>query len=151
MKEEHQQWMQHALRLAEKAQAQGEVPVGAVLVRHHELIAEGYNQPIESCDPTAHAEMVALRSGAKKIKNYRLLDATLYVTLEPCVMCFSALVHARVKRVIYACSDPKAGAISVFGLSQVPYFNHRFEIEQGVLALECSAMLKDFFLKRRGK
>lgn len=143
-------WLRQAIGLARYAEARGEVPVGAVLVRDNELIAEGFNQPILTCDPTAHAEIVALRAGAKRLNNYRLLETTLYVTLEPCVMCLGALVHARVTRLVFGCFDPRAGAIQTAGLLSAPYFNHQIEVVGGVLADECSALLKDFFAKRRG-
>lgn len=125
------------------------MPVGSVLVLEDNIISEGHNQPIMACDPTAHAEIIALRAGAKKLNNYRLLNTTLYVTLEPCVMCFSALVHARISRLVYACRDPKAGAISVFNLDKALHFNHRFEIVEGICAEESRVLLKQFFLKRR--
>src|SRR3990167_11165131 len=109
--ENHQRWMQRALTLAKQAEKIGEVPVGAVLVFNDEIIGEGYNQPISQCDPTAHAEMIALRQGAKTLGNYRLLGTTLYVTLEPCVMCAGAMVHARISRLVFGAKDPKVGAI----------------------------------------
>lgn len=142
------QWMQHALTLARQAEERNEVPVGAVLVHENNLIAEGYNQPISACDPTAHAEIIALRAGAKKLNNYRLLDTTLYVTLEPCVMCLGAIMHARVKRLVFASPDPKVS--STQALIGATYFNHSLEINSGILAEESSEMLKKFFVKRRG-
>ncbi|MDO8953478.1 MAG: tRNA adenosine(34) deaminase TadA [Gammaproteobacteria bacterium] len=145
-----QVFMQHALSLAQKAQAAGEVPVGAVIVLDNEIIAEGYNQPISHHDPSAHAEMQAIRQAAKKLGNYRLLNTTLYVTLEPCMMCLGAMVHARVKRLVYAASEPKAGVIhSAAQLANSTFLNHRLEISSGVMAEESSALLKAFFLQRR--
>ena len=142
--------MQHALTLARKAEAEGEVPVGAVLVRNEELIGEGWNQPISGNDPTAHAEIQAMRDAAQRISNYRLLDTTLYVTLEPCPMCAGAMVHARVGRVVFRATDPRTGAAgSVFNLLQAEALNHQAEVEGGVLADECSIMLRDFFRNKR--
>jgi tRNA(adenine34) deaminase len=146
-----QKFMRRAIELAREAEAAGEVPVGAVIVRDGEIVAEGFNRPISTHDPTAHAEMVALRAAAARLDNYRLLGTTLYVTLEPCAMCAGAMVHARVQRLVYAAPDPRAGAAgSVFNVVQNPALNHRLETEPGVLAEECSAMLRDFFVARRG-
>ncbi len=143
-------WMRHAIRLAQAAQAAGEVPVGAVIVQEGALLAEGWNRPISTSDPTAHAEMIALRAAAQTIGNYRLLDTTLYVTLEPCAMCASAMVHARVKRLVYAATDPRAGAAgSIFNIVQHPALNHRLDVTTGVLGEECSASLRSFFAARR--
>ncbi|HMN43176.1 MAG TPA: tRNA adenosine(34) deaminase TadA [Povalibacter sp.] len=143
-------WMRHAIRLAQMAQAAGEVPVGAVIVKDGNLLAEGWNRPISTSDPTAHAEMIALRAAAQNIGNYRLLDTTLYVTLEPCAMCASAMVHARVKRLVYAATDPRAGAAgSVFNIVQHAALNHRLDMTTGVLAGECSGLLRSFFAARR--
>ncbi len=143
-------FMARALELARAAQAAGEVPVGAVLVRDGRIIGEGSNRPIGTHDPTAHAEMVALRAGAEATGSYRLLDTTLYVTLEPCAMCAGAMVHARVKRLVFAARDPKAGAAgSVFNIVQHPALNHAVECEEGLMADECSALLRDFFRARR--
>lgn len=143
-------WMSRALDLARHAESQGEVPVGAVVVLNDELIGAGWNQPIRSHDPTAHAEIVALRAAAARLQNYRLPGATLYVTLEPCTMCVGALVHARVARVVYGASDPKSGAAgSVFSLLGSDRFNHRIAFEGGVLAEECGTMLRNFFQSRR--
>jgi len=142
--------MTRALELARAAEAAGEVPVGAVLVLHEAIIATGRNRPIGSCDPTAHAEIEALRAGARELGAYRLNDATLYVTLEPCVMCAAALVHARVRRVVFGAFDPQAGAagsmIDVFRLCGV---NHRTDVFGGVLAESCGALLRGFFEQRR--
>lgn len=143
-------FMARALELARAAEAAGEVPVGAVLVRDGQIIGEGFNQPISTHDPTAHAEMVALRAGAKAVGSYRLLETTLYVTLEPCAMCAGAMVHARVKRLVFAARDPKAGAAgSIFNIVQHPALNHAIECEEGVLAEECSTLLREFFRARR--
>lgn len=143
-------WMQHALQLAKSAEQQGEVPVGAVLILNNEIIGEGYNQPITDHDPTAHAEIIALRDAGKKIGNYRLLNSTLYVTIEPCIMCIGAIVHARCQRLVYGADDPKTGAVnSVFNILQSQKLNHHVECAQGVLAEECAQLLKNFFLARR--
>ncbi|RDI44821.1 tRNA adenosine(34) deaminase TadA [Aquicella lusitana] len=143
-------WMQRAIQLAETAALQGEVPVGAVLVLNDEVIGEGYNCPISHADPTAHAEIVALRSGAKKLQNYRLPNATLYVTLEPCLMCAGAVVHARIKRLVYGAADPKAGAIvSMATVLNEPFLNHRVQHEGGLLAETCGHLLSQFFQARR--
>lgn len=145
-------WMQRALELAHQAQAEGEVPVGAVLVKEDQILGEGWNAPIGKRDPTAHAEIRALRNAAKRLGNYRLLDTTMYVTLEPCVMCAGAIIHARVKRVVYGAADPKTGAAgSVFNILNSEQHNHRVQITAGVLEQECSALLKDFFKARRYK
>lgn len=143
-------WMQYALKLAERAQQEGEVPVGAVLVLNDEIIGAGWNRPIAAHDPTAHAEIMALRAGAEKLGNYRLNNTTLYVTLEPCVMCAGAMVHARIKRLVFGASDPKAGAIkSVFNILDSARLNHRVEYVGGILSDECGAMLSRFFEARR--
>jgi tRNA(adenine34) deaminase len=143
-------FMRRALELALDAARAGEVPVGAVLARDGMIIAEGSNRPISSCDPTAHAEIVALRAGGVALETYRLLDTTLYVTLEPCAMCAGAIVHARVRRLVYGATDPRAGAAgSVFNIVQHAALNHRVEVEGGVLAEECGALLRGFFVARR--
>lgn len=143
-------WMQHAYGLALRAQELGEVPVGAVLVKDGQLLAEGWNRPIADHDPTAHAEIMALRAAGAKLENYRLVDTTLYVTLEPCVMCAGAIVHARVSRVVFAAYDPRAGAGgSVFDILQTEKLNHRVELEGGLLADECGELLRSFFRSRR--
>jgi len=145
-------WMQRALELARQAEAEGEVPVGAVLVKEDQVVGESWNAPIGEHDPTAHAEIRALRNAATRLGNYRLLDTTLYVTLEPCVMCAGAIIHARVKRVVFGAADPKTGAAgSVFDILNSELHNHRVEIISGVLEAECSAMLKEFFQARRNK
>lgn len=143
-------WMQHALELAQRAEYEGEVPVGAVVVYEDQVIGEGWNRPIIDNDPTAHAEIMALRSAAKKINNYRLLDTTLYVTLEPCIMCTGAIIHSRVKRVVYGASDPKAGAAqSAFTILGTDCLNHKVDVENGILATECGQILTDFFKNKR--
>jgi tRNA(adenine34) deaminase len=145
-----QQFMRRALELARAAEEHGEVPVGAVLVRDGAILAEGWNRPISTCDPTAHAEIVALRAGARAVHSYRLTGTTLYVTLEPCAMCAGAIVHARVTRLVYAATDPRAGAGgSIFNVLQNPALNHRVDCTGGVLAEECRSMLRSFFLARR--
>jgi len=143
-------WMQRALELATCAEAEGEVPVGAVIVRDDSVIAEGWNQPVTHHDPTAHAEIVALRAAGVALQNYRLLDTTLYVTLEPCVMCAGAIIHARVGRVVYGASDSRAGAAgSTFFLLGSDQFNHVVDVEGGVLGDECAVLLRQFFKARR--
>lgn len=146
------EFMRRALVLARQAEAAGEVPVGALVVQGDEILGEGWNQPIRAGDPTAHAEIVALRAAAARAGNYRLPGTTLYVTLEPCPMCAGAIVQARVARVVYGADDPRAGAArSCFRLLDAPVLNHRAEIVPGVLAEECGELLKRFFrLRRRG-
>jgi tRNA(adenine34) deaminase len=145
-----ERYMGLALLEARKAWEQGEVPVGAVVVREGEVIATGYNQPIGRHDPTAHAEIVALRAAADKLGNYRLPGCELYVTLEPCIMCSGAMMHARLARVVYAADDPKTGACgSVLDLFAQERLNHHTEVVKGVLAEEASALLKAFFAERR--
>ena len=145
-----EQFMRRALELARHAEEAGEVPVGAVVVWHDEIIGEGWNQPIVSHDPTAHAEIVALRAAAARMQNYRLPDAIFYVTLEPCAMCAGAMVLARLARVVYGAADPKSGAAgSVFNLLASSALNHRAQITGGVLAEECGGMLRKFFEVRR--
>lgn len=145
-----QKWMKHALSLADRAEALGEIPVGAVLVKDNQIIAEGWNLSISHHDACAHAEIVTLREAGKIIKNYRLLDCTLYVTLEPCPMCAGALVHARVKRLVYGAGDYKTGAAgSVFNLLQNDKLNHQVEITAGVLAEPCATKISTFFKARR--
>ena len=142
--------MQEALREARDASAAGEIPVGAVVTVGGAIVATGQNRSIRDNDPSAHAEIVALRAAGREQGNYRLNDATLYVTLEPCAMCIGAIVQARVSRVVFAAYDPKAGAAgSAVDLTDSRAFNHRFEIQGGVLADECGAVLKDFFEARR--
>lgn len=145
-------WMQHAIQLAAKAERQGEVPVGAVLVKDGQLLAEGWNQMISLNDPSAHAEMQAVRAAAVALANYRLPDCTLYVTLEPCSMCAGVMVHSRIKRLVFGASDLKTGAAgSVLNLVQHQQFNHQLEIVGGVLAEQCAAQLSGFFQRRRAE
>nr|WP_123400914.1 tRNA adenosine(34) deaminase TadA [Inmirania thermothiophila] len=142
--------MRHALGLAARAAAAGEVPVGAVVVRDGELLGEGWNRPIGACDPTAHAEIVALREAAARAGNYRLPGATLYATLEPCPMCAGAMVHARIARLVYGAADPRSGAAgSRLDLSAHPGLNHRFAVRGGVLGEACAELLRAFFRARR--
>ncbi len=143
-------WMRQALRLAHKAAQLGEVPVGAVLVKDNQLLAEGWNQPIAGHDPTAHAEIMAIRRAAQVEQNYRLPGTTLYITIEPCSMCAGAIVHARIERVVFGAIEPRAGAAgSVLNLLQNSQFNHQVEVQSGILAEECGQVLKDFFRSRR--
>lgn len=147
----HEMWMSIALEQAEKAAQLNEVPVGAVLVdEHNQLLAKGHNQPIVSHDPTAHAEISVLREAGRKQGNYRLLDTTLYVTVEPCVMCVGAMIHARVKRLVYGAEEYKTGAIrsSCQLLDNTP-FNHQIQVTSGILASDCSTILSHFFERRR--
>ena len=145
-----EQWMAHALSLAKQAEQHGEVPVGAVIVRDNILLGEGWNQPIISHDPTAHAEIEALRAACNQANNYRLPGATLYVTLEPCIMCAGALVHARIERVVFATSEPKTGAAgSCLDIFNTPQLNHHVICEQGILAEQSSELLRSFFRSRR--
>ncbi|WP_319557957.1 tRNA adenosine(34) deaminase TadA [Thiomicrorhabdus sp.] len=145
-------WMAYAINLAKKAESTGEVPVGAVMVIDDQWLAEGWNQPIQNNDPTAHAEMVAIRAAGKALENYRMPETTLYVTLEPCPMCAGALVHARVKRVVYGAADPRTGAItSIYQLVSDERLNHQLEVGSGVLAPQCSAQISGFFKLRRAQ
>jgi tRNA(adenine34) deaminase len=142
--------MRAALEQAREAQRLGEVPVGAVVVLHGRVIGTGFNQPIGSHDPTAHAEIVALRDAGRRITNYRLSDATIYVTIEPCQMCVGGMIHARIARVVYGTPEPKAGAIeSAMRAHEHPALNHRLEATGGVLEAECRAVLQEFFRERR--
>ena len=157
MTEPEHQWtpadkafMQRAFELAQIAESKNEIPVGAVLVNNGKIIGEGYNQSIMNNDPSAHAEMLAIRQGAKHIENYRLLDCTLYVTLEPCPMCAGLLVHSRIQRLVYASDDLKTGcAGSVFNLVANTHLNHQISVQSGLLASECSQLLSAFFQRRR--
>ncbi|WP_423187388.1 tRNA adenosine(34) deaminase TadA [Alishewanella sp. d11] len=147
-----EQWMRHALMLAQRAEQLGEVPVGAVLVKDQQIIAEGWNQMIHLNDPSAHAEMQAIRQAGLRLANYRLLDCTLYVTLEPCTMCAGVLVHSRIKRLVFGASDYKTGAAgSVLDVVRFDKFNHQLEVTSGVLAEECAGMLSAFFQRRRAE
>lgn len=150
--ETDESYMRRALELAAQAEADGEVPVGALVVLDGEVIGEGWNRPITMRDPTAHAEIVAMRTAAARLGNYRLTGATLYVTLEPCPMCAGAMVHARIARLVYGAPDPIAGAGgTVFDLLHTPTLNHRAEVEGGVMAEMCSRRLKEFFQTRRAR
>ncbi|WP_070883810.1 tRNA adenosine(34) deaminase TadA [Phytopseudomonas seleniipraecipitans] len=143
--------MREALELAAQGAARGEVPVGAVLVQDGEVIGRGFNCPISTHDPSAHAEMVAIRAAAQSVSNYRLPGSTLYVTLEPCAMCAGLIVHSRVQRVVFGASEPRAGmAVSRGQFFDQGFLNHRVLVEGGVLAEECGAVLKAFFKARRG-
>ena len=145
-----ERFMREALGLAGEAAKAGEVPVGAVVVQDGEIIGRGYNRPITSKDPTAHAEIVALREAAQALGNYRLPGCELYVTLEPCAMCVGAMVHARIARIVYGTADPKTGACgSIVDLPALATFNHHGSFEGGLLAEECGALLKRFFAERR--
>ncbi len=145
-----ERWMRRAIQLAAEGEALNEIPVGAVIVRDDKIIGEGFNQPISRHDPTAHAEIVALRMAALNERNYRLVGATLYVTLEPCTMCVGALVHARITRLVYGTTEPKAGAVeSKSRLLESEYFNHRLEYNGGVCAEDCQQQLSYFFQRRR--
>lgn len=148
--ETDQYWMQQALALAQAAAQLGEVPVGAVVVANQKIIGKGFNQPIKSQDPTAHAEILALRDASLQLNNYRLPQTTLYVTLEPCTMCIGAMLHARIQRLVFGASEPKAGAVvSHLHLLEQLHFNHRIEWEGGCLADQCSGVLQKFFKLRR--
>jgi tRNA(adenine34) deaminase len=143
-------FMRRALELAQRAQAEGEIPVGAVVALEEKILGEGWNRPIAACDPSAHAEIQAMRAASSALSNYRLLGATLYVTLEPCVMCAGAMFHARIGRVVFGASDPKAGAAgSIVDLFRNEKLNHHAQIQGGVLASECGALLSRFFASRR--
>ena len=145
-----ERWMRRALDLAERARSEGEVPVGAVLVMDDDCIGEGWNRSISTHDPTAHAEIEALRAAAARLENYRLPGATLYVTLEPCAMCAGAIILARIKRLVYAAADPRSGAAgSVFNILQSAQLNHRVELASGILEQEAATLLQAFFRERR--
>mgnify|MGYP005749529071 CR=1 FL=1 len=149
-KRQHELWMNEALVLAQAAAGQGEVPVGAVLVLNGEIIGRGWNQPISGHDPTAHAEVVALRDAASRLGNYRLGGSVLYVTIEPCTMCFGALMHARVATLVYGAREPRAGVCgSQLNLPEQTFYNHSLEVIGGVLADQSAALLKGFFAGRR--
>jgi tRNA(adenine34) deaminase len=144
-------YMRVALELASEAEIAGEVPVGAVVVHDGEIIGRGSNRPIGASDPTAHAEIEALRDAATLKGNYRLPGATMYVTLEPCAMCAGAMIHARIERLVFACGDPRSGAAgSVFNILQSNQLNHRVAVESGVLEFDCRDLLQQFFRERRG-
>lgn len=144
-------WMRRALELARCAEEAGEVPVGAVLVSRDEVIAEAWNCPMATSDPTAHAEIQALRAAGQRMKNYRLPDTTLYVTMEPCPMCAGALVNARVTRLVFGVADPRVGSAgTVFDIVRAPEVNHRLAVSGGILESECRDLLQNFFRARRG-
>jgi len=145
-------YMRHALELASQSQAAGEVPVGAVVVRDGEIVGRGFNAPISRHDPSAHAEMMALRDAAQRLGNYRLVGCELFVTLEPCLMCAGAIMHARIARLVYGASDPKTGACgSIVDVFAERRLNHHAEVTGGILAEECGAMLSNFFALRRAQ
>ena len=145
-------WMQRAYELAQKAKEHDEVPVGAVIVYENRIIGAGWNQPISSHDPTAHAEIIALRDAGNNLGNYRIPNATMYVTLEPCTMCAGAIVHARLANLIFATTDAKTGACgSVFNLLQSEELNHKVEIDKGVMVDECRSLIQTFFKDKRRK
>lgn len=145
-------WMEEALREAQRAQAAGEVPVGAVVVRAGQIIGRGANVSISRNDPTGHAEIIALRSAGLAINNYRLEDCDLYVTIEPCAMCAGAIVHARIRRLVYGADDPKAGAVkSVMSVINHPSLNHRLGVQGGILGARCMDLLQVFFREKRGQ
>ncbi|AEW44700.1 tRNA-specific adenosine deaminase [Serratia symbiotica str. 'Cinara cedri'] len=146
----NQYWMYHALQLALRAQEEGEVPVGSLLVLDNKVIGEGWNQSIGYHDPTAHAEIIALRKGGVTLQNYRLLNTTLYVTLEPCIMCASAIVHSRIRQLVYGVADKKTGAVgSLIDILHYPGINHHVDVISGVMADECAIMISNFFRFRR--
>ena len=150
MSEPDELWMEEALRAAQRAQEAGEVPVGAVVVCEGRVIGRGWNRNLGDCDPTAHAEIVALREAAAAVGNHRLANCDLFATIEPCPMCAGALVHARIKRLVYGADDPKAGAVqSVLQVLNHPRLNHRVEVRGGVLAGRCAELLQTFFRNRR--
>ena len=147
---EDEWWIEHALRLAERAKKDGEVPVGALVVYQNQVIGEGWNQPISASDPTAHAEIIALRAAARQMNNYRLPGTVLYASLEPCVMCVGALIHARVSKLVFGAFDPKTGAAgSRFDLLADPRHNHHLDYYGGILAQKCAEQLRQFFQERR--
>ncbi len=143
-------WMNFALTEARHAVKVGEVPIGAVIVRNDEIIGRGHNQPITTCDPTAHAEIIALREAARRIENYRLNDATIYVTIEPCAMCAGAIVNARIKRLVYGATEPRQGAVhSVFQICTNSSLNHQVEVTAGIKEDDCKIFMQTFFKARR--
>jgi tRNA(adenine34) deaminase len=145
-----ERWMQEALEEARRAEAQGEIPVGAIVLINEKVVGRGHNHSIRSHDPTAHAEVVALRHAAHSMRNYRLPGSILVVTVEPCMMCVGAMIHARVDELIFGAADPKAGAVqSVFQMANVPQLNHQIAVTPGVLAKECGGLLRAFFESRR--
>ena len=146
------EFMRRAIVLAEQAAAVGEVPVGALVVKDGEIIAEGYNQPITSCDPTGHAEIIAMRAASAALQNYRLSGCDLYVTIEPCTMCVGAMIHARIGKIVFGALEPRAGALeSQLRLMDENHYNHSIEWQGGVLAEECGAIISNFFRRKRAK
>ncbi len=146
----HERWMREALSLAQQAAEADEVPVGAIVVHNGEIIGRGFNQPIRSCDATAHAEIVAIRSASQFRNNYRLPGTTVYVTIEPCTMCLGAMIHARVDRLVFGATEPRAGAVVSQGsLLEAGHFNHQLSFIDGVLAEECSSLMQSFFRNKR--
>lgn len=149
---DHERWMRVALDEAQRARDAGEVPVGAIVCIGDEMVGRGLNQPIGSSDPTAHAEIVAIRDAARRLRNYRLTGATVYVTLEPCLMCVGALVHARIGTLVYGAAEPKSGAVvSTVRAGELPGHNHRFEVVAGVLGDDCRDIVQAFFRERRSR
>ena len=147
-----EEFMRRAFALAEQAAAVGEVPVGALVVKDGAVIGEGYNQPISSCDPTGHAEIIAMRSAAQGLSNYRLSGCDLYVTIEPCTMCVGAMVHARIDKIVFGAKEPRAGALeSQLRLMDESHYNHSIDWQGGVLAEECGAIISRFFRAKRAK
>ncbi len=145
-----QEAMQEAFLLARRAQSEGEVPVGAVVVHDGAIIGRGWNQVVQLHDPNAHAETMALRDAGQQLSNYRLLDTTLYVTLEPCVMCMGTMMHARVKRIVFGATDPKTGALGgAVNIMELPHWNHKIDYTNGVMAQECGDILREFFKAKR--
>lgn len=145
-------FMARALQLAEQAQLLGEVPVGAILVRDGEVLGEGYNRPVSESDPTAHAEIIALRTAASQCGNYRLPGSTLYVTIEPCTMCLGAMIHARVQRLVFGALEPRAGVVvSQLGVLEKEFFNHHIAWTGGVMAEECGSLISRFFRDKRSQ
>ena len=147
-----EKWMNAAINEAKLAMIENEIPVGSVLILNEKIISKAHNQPIGNNDPTAHAEMQVLRKAGKQIENYRLAGSTLYVTLEPCTMCFGAMVHARIERIVFGASDPKTGVCgSCINLNNESFFNHKISITGGILDKECSELVRLFFKSKRSK
>jgi tRNA(adenine34) deaminase len=147
---EDEKWMQIAIREANLAKNKGEVPVGAIIIQNNRIIAKAHNSPISKNDPTAHAEVLAIRNASKKLQNYRLPGTTLYVTLEPCAMCLGAVIHARINRIVFGTSDPKSGVCSsTANLTSEAFFNHKIIVNGGILEQDCKKILQSFFKLRR--
>ncbi|MFC3702028.1 tRNA adenosine(34) deaminase TadA [Reinekea marina] len=150
MNSKHELYMQRALALAQQAASEGEIPIGAVVVIEDRIVGEGYNQTIQRSDPSAHAEMVAIRAAATHINNHRLVNSTLYVTIEPCTMCAGLLVHSRIEQLVFGAREPKAGAVcSAMNVNDQTHFNHNFQVIEGVLAQDCAHVMSSFFKARR--